>query len=263
MKKIRTLAILNGASFLLHLLVAVMVQFRLLNSKNVAEISNQYPALFTPAPVTFSIWIIIYITLAAFCNYHLIHAYRHTEEHAANKDVKRIGYSFFITNIATVAWLIVWTQDLLLWSLLFIFIQLITLFIINLRLNIYDAHREWRSKLFTQFPLSLYFGWIAVATIANLSVYLIANNRSVWDMSQINWTITMIAVCAVLTVWLINRRKNVVFGLVIIWAFYGIILKRTAADAEAYQPIIMVAWGGMCLIAAASLFGMIRNIRRR
>ena len=133
----------------------------------------------------------------------------------------------------------------------------------NLRLNIHDASRKFESKLFTQFPLSIYLGWISIATIANISTWLTASGWNGWNVSEINWTITMIAIAVLLTIGVINRRKNVFFGLVIIWALYGILTKRTDVDALAYEPIIMVSWIGMALITLACIFGLIRNLRRR
>ncbi len=131
------------------------------------------------------------------------------------------------------------------------------------RLNIHDASRSFQSKLFTQFPLSIYLGWITIATIANISTWLTASGWSGWGVSTINWTITMIAIAVLLTIGVINRRKNVFFGLVIIWALYGILTKRTDVDAQAYEPIIMISWIGMAIIALACIFGLIRNLRRR
>jgi hypothetical protein len=84
-----------------------------------------------------------------------------------------------------------------------------------------------------------------------------------WGISDINWTITMIAIAVFVTVNLINRKKNVVFGLVVIWALYGIIQKRNAVDSESFQPIVIVTWGGIAIIGLACLFGLVRNLRRR
>jgi hypothetical protein len=49
MKKIKSLAIANTFAFLIQLVVSWLLQFRLINSKDVSQVSNEYPTLFTPA----------------------------------------------------------------------------------------------------------------------------------------------------------------------------------------------------------------------
>lgn len=261
MTRIKKLAIFNAIAFFIHLSLSVLTQFKLVNQKDVGEISNQYESLFTPAGQTFIIWSIIYVALIAFNIYHLIKAFKEDESHPANTDINKLSYLFIINNIATAAWLIVWVNNYITLSVILIIIQLITLIIMHLRLKIHDASRSFTSKLFTQFPLSIYLGWIAIATIANISTWLTAIEWNGWGVSAINWTITMIAIAVLLTISVINRRKNVFFGLVVIWALYGIITKQTIA--QDHEPIIMVAWAGTAIIALACIFGLIRNFRRR
>ena len=263
MSRIQKLAVFNAIAFFIHLLLSWLTQFKLINTKNVGEISDQYLSLFTPSGKTFAIWSIIYISLIAFCIYHLIKAFKNDISHPANTDINKLSTLFIINNIATAAWLIVWVNEYMAVSVILILIQLTTLIMMNLRLNIHDASRKFESKLFTQFPLSIYLGWISIATIANISTWLTASGWNGWNVSEINWTITMIAIAVLLTIGVINRRKNVFFGLVIIWALYGILTKRTDVDALAYEPIIMVSWIGMALITLACIFGLIRNLRRR
>ncbi len=263
MTRTQKLAVFNAVAFFIHLLLSWLTQLKLINTKNVGEVSDQYPSLFTPSGETFIIWSIIYISLAAFCIYHLIKVYKKHISHPANTDINKLGSLFIINNIATAAWLIIWVNEYVTASVILIVIQLTTLIMMHLRLNIHDASRKFESKIFTQFPLSIYLGWISIATIANISTWLVSIGWSGWGVSPINWTITMIAVAVLLTIGVINRRKNVFFGLVVIWALYGILTKRTAVDAQAYEPIIVVSWIGMAIIALACIFGLLRNLRRR
>ncbi len=103
MKKIKTLAVLNFLFFLVHLVPWQLTQLKLVNNQTIGEVSNKYPALFTPAGVTFSVWGIIYLALLAFCIYHLVKAFRANMSHEANQDVNRLGYMFILNNLATVA----------------------------------------------------------------------------------------------------------------------------------------------------------------
>lgn len=263
MKKRGRLAIFNLCSLLLHIGTAMLAQFRVISTENVATVSARYPALFTPSNTTFLIWWLIYPALLIFTLYHLRMAFTSDEQEAANRDLGRIGTLFIINNVAAAGWLVAWVTLSLSVSMILIFIQLISLAGIVRRLNIHDSRRSWQSKVFTQFPLSIYTGWITVATVANLFVWFRYIGWTGWGISEINWTITMIALLILFTVQVINKRKNVFYGLVILWALYGIIQQRTATDPDASAPIIMISWIAIAIIAIACLFGLIRNLKEK
>jgi hypothetical protein len=258
MKKIRLLSVLNLLVFCAHVFISYSTQFKLINNKDVGEVSNINPSLFTPASITFSIWGLIYLSLACLTLYHLLMAWRRPINDPANEDISRIGGWFIFNNIATAAWLIVWTQQMLGVSVLLIFLQLISLLIINVRLNIYDYKREISSRVFTQFPLSIYFAWLTIATIANVSSWLSALNFNA-GISAVTWTVIMIAMAVLITMAVVFTRRNVFFGLVIIWALYGIILKRNTEGNAEGQLIIYTAWAGIILVGVGCIFQLIRN----
>ena len=263
MTYVRRLSVYNLIAFLLHLLTTSLIQFKIINKQTVGDVSDKYPSLFTPAGITFSIWSLIYLSLALFAVYHLLMAYRKPETHGANNDLKKTGYLFIINNIATAAWLIAWVNEYLSVTVVLIIIQLITLILLHNKLCIHDATRHMLSKICTQFPISIYFAWITIATIANISTYLTAINWSGWGISNINWTITMIGVALIISSWVMNRRLNVFYGLVIIWALYGIILKRQESGADEFEIIIYTAYASMVIVAFHMLIAFIRNMRKK
>lgn len=257
---IKRLALLNLISFAIHFTLSWLTRFGLINTKGIADVSDKYRTLITPAGFTFLIWPVIYIALIGFCVYHFIMAKRHDENFPANIELKRIGQLFIINNLATAIWLFAWTNEWMTISVVLIFIQLITLMMINIRLRIHNSHAPFYSKLFTQFPLSIYFAWICIATIANTSAWLRSIDWSGWGVSEINWAITMVAITILLTVWLINRKCNVAFGAVVVWAFYGI-LSKLNNDPSTFEPVVLVCWAGIGIVSAAMIFGLIRNLK--
>jgi hypothetical protein len=263
MKKTKTLSVLNLIALLVHISLSYATQLKLINKNDVGEVSGHYTSLFTPAAITFSIWGIIYIALVAFCIYHVIMAYRFLPDHPANEDVQRIGYWFFVNNLAAAVWLIVWTNELITASLLLIFLQLVTLINIHLRTGIHDTGSSIASKIFTQFPLSIYFGWITIATIANTAIYLVSINWNGFGYSAATWTQAIIAVAVIITLLVVLIRGNVSYGLVILWALYGIILKLQASNASQYASIIQTAWIGMGLVSFTAVVQLFRNVLSR
>lgn len=261
MQKVRILAIVNAILLVIHIAVSYLTQTSLLTKKDVSQVSDKFPTYFTPAGITFAIWGVIYLALLSFVIYHLMKAFRSTETDTANQELKLIGWSFAINNLATIGWLFAWTSEQLGLSMILILIQLVCLIYIHTRLRIHNAHKSMANKAFTQFPLSIYFAWISIASIANISIYLTSVGWTGWGVSAVNWSITMIAIAVMLAVWVINRRRNVFFGLVVIWALYGISTKGREVGSVEYEPIIMVASIGIGIVALACMFGLIRNLR--
>ena len=66
------LAILNIIGFLGTVVVNGLSNALPLNGKTAGELSDQYPNLFVPSGLTFSIWGVIYILLAIFVIYGLV-----------------------------------------------------------------------------------------------------------------------------------------------------------------------------------------------
>lgn len=260
MTKIRGLAILNVISFLIHLLVVYLTQFKIINTKDVGEISDQYPSLFTPAGFTFAIWGIIYTWLSIFCIYHVVMAFKRNKENGANRDTHRIGYLFIINNLATAAWLIAWTSEQLALSVILIFLQLFSLAIIHRRLHIHSRYRNPGAKTATELPLSVYFGWISLATIANVSSWLVSVRWDGFGISAITWTIIMVVVAAIIGIAMILIRRNIAYGIVLMWGLYGIISRLDTLDNGTYMRITGVAWGAIIALAICAVIQIARGI---
>ncbi|MBS1567293.1 MAG: hypothetical protein JST39_23120 [Bacteroidetes bacterium] len=259
MKKIKALSALNAVAFFVQICMTALVQMKLVNDFNVGEISDKYPSLFTPAGITFSIWGIIYIGLAVLCTYHIIMAWTRPATHPANIATERMGEWFIIVNLAAAFWLLSWVSEDIRLSVIFIFTQLIGLIIIHQRVGIYDNRLPASSRWLTQAPLSIYFGWITVAAIANTSSYLNLTEWDGWGLDPVDWTTILIGVTVFISLLVMTIRKNVFFGLVVIWALYGIILKRSESDGALYFHILRTAWIGISILVLVAIIRIIRN----
>ena len=257
MNKTKALAVLNVISFIIHVAFSYMTQSNVINQKNVGEVSDTYPSLFTPAGFTFAIWGIIYTSLGIFCVYHMVMAYKRNEN-AANRDLRSIGALFILNNIATALWLIAWTREQLVLSVLLIIFQLMTLIVIHQRLHIHTELRSPGSKLATELPLSIYLGWISIATIANIASWLVATRWDGFGYSPTIWTGIMLVVAIILGVFMVLGRRNIAFGLVVIWGLFGIRYKLISeVGNETLQTICLFGIGAL---AIATIFQAIRSI---
>ncbi|MCJ8165105.1 hypothetical protein MKJ04_09645 [Pontibacter sp. E15-1] len=263
MTNVKTLAVLNALFFLLHLVPSQLTQLKLINTQTIGDVSDNYPTLFTPAGITFSIWGVIYLALFAFCIYHLVKAYKEPAEHEANADLQRLGYLFMANNLATGVWTIAWVNEWLLVSVVLILIQLITLVAMHLRLGIFDVGCSAASRWFTQVPLSLYFGWIIIATVANISAALVGVGWDSFNLSAGFWATFMIIAATLIVVFVVYARSNPVVGLVGVWALYGIILKHREINVEASPQIITTTWIALVVVALVVVVVFFRNVNSR
>jgi hypothetical protein len=260
MKNIRLLSLTNFWSFLIHLAFSWLTQLNIINDTGVADISHRFPSLFSPADITFTIWGLIYFLLFMLCIYHLIAAFKYPPTHPANENTQKMGGMFILCNLATAAWLYSWTHAWLGTSLALIGLQLLMLLSLNLSLQIYDRDATTASKIFTQLPLSIWFGWITVATIANADIYLLAIGG--WQgigLSQERLTAVLIGITVFIGLCMVLGRRNIFYGSVIIWALCGILLRHTATGASAYREITMAAEAGVILLGIACLLQLARN----
>lgn len=265
MRKVKALAIFNALSLIAHLVVVSLVSTKTINQKDVSEVSAQYESSFTPAGITFSIWGIIYITLGILCLYHTVIAYKHDRQHPANTELLQMNGLFILVNLASAAWLVAWTQERLLIALALILLQLFCLIVIHRRLGIYDPSKPSELKIATHFPLSIYLGWLSLATIANAASYLVAIG---WDedgfgLSTLQWTIIMIGLAALLSMIMIFARRNIYFALAMAWGLYGLIVKQEAVGSENNSQVIICAWTAIGLIVLLSVIQVVRNTHPR
>lgn len=246
--KTKRLAILNLFSLGFHISMSYLVQMNYFSSLDVGQVSAKYDTVFAPAGITFAIWGIIYFSLLVFTIGHAFYAFRGPESFQVNKDTGEIGILFILNNIATGLWLLAWVNEQLLMSLILILVQLITLILISIRAHISNPDRPLITKIITHFPLSIYFAWINVATIANFSAFLKVTG---FPGSESFWTIMMIGIVCLLSLFIILVRRNIFYGFVIIWALYGIILKREQLDEIIYENVITAAYAAIFLVILA------------
>lgn len=232
----RALSVLNILSFIGTLTVNTLSNTLPINGKNMAELSALYPNEFVPAGYTFSIWLVIYISLTGFCFYQ------------AGKDPdrvetrKKMGILFILTNLFNITWLLLWHYEMVLPSVITMLALLVTLIIIHLRFRIPDRSRKTSHKLWVQVSFSLYLGWVMIATIANIAAWLVDSGWNGEPLSGSFWAILMIAVATLLNILLAATKRNYVIPLVAIWSILGIINRQRSL--QGFTDVVVA--GAIC-----------------
>nr|MBC7612273.1 hypothetical protein [Pseudopedobacter sp.] len=133
--------------------------------------------------------------------------------------------------------------------------------LIFIRLILWDLDKSFNNKIYTQFPLSIYFAWLCVASAANISLYLVSIGCDGFGISASDWAIILIIIVTLVSIFIVGFKRNVYFGLVIIWAFYGIYLKRQAINANEYEMVIRLSLYGIMFISIVSIITIFKNWR--
>jgi len=227
-KKNFLLIIGNSIAVIATIVVNALAVILPLNSKTTQELSDAIPNLFVPAGITFSIWSIIYVFLIIFMLFQIFNLIK--KDQSDMTYIKKIGGWFIIASLANITWIFLWHYEYVTISLAAMILLFISLLMIYLRLNIGLSKDQLKEKIAVHTTISLYLGWITVATIANVTAVLVKLDVGELVLGETTWAILVIAVATLITTLVLLRRKDTIYSLVIIWALLGIIIKRLADD---------------------------------
>jgi hypothetical protein len=214
----------NILAVIITILINALAVLLPLNGKTTQELSDALPNLFVPAGITFSIWSIIYILWFVFAIYQARDLFKKEENEMPF--LHQITILFILSSIANSAWIFLWHYEYVGLSLLLMIILLFSLLAMYIRLNIGHSNVTMTEKLCVHVPFSVYLGWITVATIANVTAFLVSIKWDGFGINPLTWTIVIIAVGTLLTFLMLALRKDIAFSLVVLWAFFGIWMKR-------------------------------------
>jgi hypothetical protein len=213
----------------------------LLGGRNTAQVSAAFPTLVTPAGFTFSIWGIIYALLAAFVVFQFLPSHREDEFNG------RVGYIFMLSCLFNIVWLFLWQYEYITASVPVIFALLVTLIVIYLRLDIGRSQATRAEKICVHLPVSVYLGWITIASIADASSGLVSVGWTGFGLSQSTWAQLVVVVALAITLLALATRRDPAFGLVIVWALVGI-----AANQLVHPEVALVTEASAVVVAMAT-----------
>jgi hypothetical protein len=208
-----------------------------INGVTTGEASDTLGNLFAPAGVTFAIWGLIYVLLLGYTVYQ----FGLTQKNKGAEHEKlfyKINKYYFVTSFANIAWIFAWHYGVIWLSLIFMIILLV--FLIKIADVINKEKYDLKDTLFIRVPFSVYFGWITVATIANVTAFLVSINWNGFGIPETVWTIIVLLVGSGIGIARTLKDKNIFYGLVLVWAYGGIWLKHTSPSGfeGAYPNII-------------------------
>lgn len=233
-----------------------------LNGKTTGEVSDSYSNLFAPAGYTFAIWGLIYVLLA----FHVIYQlgfFRSGERSAVTQLMQKIAVYFSVSSVANALWILAWHYGHLAISIVLMLVMLISLIIIN-GLTV-KSDLSFKEKFFIRLPFSVYFGWITVATIANITAYFVSIDWDGFGLSDSTWTVIILLVGTVIGIATLLKNWIASYGFVLVWAYIGIYSKHVSPEGwnEAYPGIIMTVSICIILLALLSLWVLVKRPKKR
>ncbi len=250
------LLVLNTVGLIGTLVVNALANILPLNGRNTGEISDSIPNLFVPSGSTFAVWGVIYVLLVVALVYQMMHL----KKFGQPDPIESLGLWFFISCLANGAWIFTWHWQLLELSLLVMLILLVTLIVMHTKVRRFDTPLGFRVGI--MLPISVYLGWITVATIANVTALAVVSDWGRFGLSEVFWTVSVMVVAILINLLAIIIRGDIWFAFVGAWALYGIYSKRSAEQVEPVPMVIWTALVGVILILLVILIHLVVKGKR-
>ncbi len=218
MSKQRKYVVINIIAFIF--LIGTSVIFA--RSGNTLNDGSVNP-LFMPAGYAFSIWSLIYILLAVW----ILKGVNPTASEQLMYE--NVGYWLAASMIFSGLTISVPLE----YTVVMIVLALITAIVAYLRVDESEVSKLYR------IPFSFLVGWLSVATIVNISLFLKSQGiTELLGINEIGWTILMLAIGGILALLFSSRQQDYIYPLVFIWAYIAIAVKRTDVPSIQYMAVI-------------------------
>lgn len=211
-------------AILVLLATAMTIAFNVLastgyiNGVTPAEISAKYPTILTPADYAFSIWSLVYVGLIAFSIYQLL-----------PENLERFGgiRTLYIAScVLNCGWLYFWHNE-------WIGVCLVLSSALTASLIVMAATFRTTVTTLETFAvkgtLGLYAGWVTIATLVNLFVYL----RSIGSDAGVSTTVGVVAILAAMVAAIVMtwRFRNHFYPFAVAWGLTAIAVKQSGNTA--------------------------------
>jgi hypothetical protein len=222
-----------------------------INGMNTGQVSADYDNLFTPAGFTFSIWSIIYLGLIGFA------IYQFTFWKKQNQLLRSINWKIIASGIFNCLWIFAWHHLQFEITLPLMVGLLISLLLVNIDIYKYVQENEINRKFtwLIRLPFGIYLGWICVATIANISVFLTYIKWEGFGLSPQFWLFVTLSAGAAVAILLMKKLHAFTAAVAIAWGFYGISQKLLSKNVDSLIYYLVIAY----ILAIVSYFIWLMN----
>lgn len=254
--------ILIVLSYIVMITTNALANILPINGENTGVISDSYPNLFAPAGYTFSIWGVIYILLGILV-FYLVRQKTIDKDTERVKALSNISTWFILSSFANAVWILTWHYRMIGISVVIMLIILVSLILMMrevIKTSLLKSDIVWMKP-----PIGVYFGWITVATVANITTFLVSIQWDGFGISEEIWMIGILIVSALIACAAMLWSRCGAYGLVIIWAYIGIWSKHTSETGfdRQYGGVLITLYVTLAIIILVTGFVMKEQIRRK
>jgi hypothetical protein len=217
-----------------------------LNGQLTGAISDRFQVFVTPAGYVFAIWFPIYVGLVAFTVEQALGS------RATDPLLRRLGWLPAISGVLNGIWIVAWHWEAFPVSLAIMTGLLLTLIGIHLRLRAGERAGELSGRLrwTVRLPFSIYLGWITVATIANAAAVLSWAGFTGFGLPGEAWAVAVLLTGLAIATAFVLREGDPAYGLVIVWAYAGIVVRESDVLPVAVTAGLGAAWIALLVVRA-------------
>lgn len=261
-KKNIGLKIIIVVTFVAMVVVNALANILPINGINTGAVSDSYPNLFAPTGLTFSIWGVIYALLAVHVLFQL-GLFRDRNKIIDGLSLQKTAKLFSLSSLINTAWIFSWHYRIIPLSMVLMACLLVCLILVVSSLK--SQSLTTREKLLHRLPFSVYFGWITVATIANATTLLVDLGWNGFGLPESTWTVIMLAAGTLIGTVTALRFKDIAYGLVLIWAYVGILIKHTSANgfSSQYTDVIIAVVICIAIFATMVIYNALSRKRKQ
>jgi hypothetical protein len=207
-------------------------------ARSVAEVSDSYATVVTPAGYAFAIWGVIFLGCLAWAVYQLLPAQRGRTVH------RRVGWPLVVAFSGNAVWELVFPQEgvwLLVANVLIVVVVAATALALG---RLQDLEPEGLDRLLPTAVTALLLGWVTIATVANVAVsgaYLGAPTDG--GVARAAGVVALVAAAAVvLDVTLRLRTAAGPFAFAAAWGALAVALNEPPLSVE------LAAWAAVTIM---------------
>lgn len=171
-----------------------------------ADISNMFPSAVTPAGITFSIWSVIYLSWIIAGIYI---GFFQKKGSIATKTLTIFALAIALTAVWLIPWGYIWIGTALI------------VMIVILGLLKYTFHHTRASHPILRYSVELTLGWINIATVANVTIWLLSLGFTGGGLAPVYWAIGVLALALGLTLYYQLRYRAYIISAVFLWTMLG------------------------------------------
>jgi hypothetical protein len=174
-----------------------------------ADISNMFPTSITPAGITFSIWSVIYLSWI-IAGIYIAFFYQKKLSTQERKSLITFSLAIALTWVWLIPWGYIWIGTALI------------VMIVILGLLKYGFHHTRTSHPLLRYSVELTLGWINIATVANITIWLVSLGFTGGTLPEIYWAIWVLGLALLLTAYYQCRYRAYIISLVFLWTMLGV-----------------------------------------